>query len=85
MLTDSTGGFFLRTKKAKEMSLKVLSDQFITPGFFEVVSAPGTVKADREELAGEVIIIIIVRRVSRPKGAETVASQGASGRKTGGQ
>ena len=83
MLTDSTGGFFLRTKKAKEMSLKVLSDQFITPGFFEVVSAPGAVKADREELAGEVIII--VRRVSRPKGAETVASQGASGRKTGGQ
>ena len=83
MLTDSTGGFFLRTKKAKEMSLKVLSDQFIPPGFFEVVSAPGTVKADREELAGEVIII--VRRVSRPKGAETAASQGASGRKTGGQ
>ncbi|MGH9670034.1 MAG: hypothetical protein ACRD3A_07990 [Terriglobales bacterium] len=83
VLTDSTGSFFLRTKKAKEVPLKVLADQFITPGFFEVVSAPVTVKADREELAGEVTIV--VRRVSRPKGAEAVASSSAHGKKTGGQ
>jgi hypothetical protein len=82
VLTDSTGGFFLRTKKAKEVSLKVLADQFITPGYFEVVSAPVTVQSEREELAGEVTIV--VRRVSRPQGSETVVSSSAAGRKTGG-
>lgn len=83
VLTDSTGGFFLRTKKAKEVSLKVLADQFIPPGFFEVVSAPATVQSEREELAGEVTIV--VRRVSRSKGTETVVSTSAAGKKTGGQ
>ena len=83
VLTDSTGSFFLRTKKPMEVPLKVLADQFITPGFFEVVSAPVTVKADREELAGEVTIV--VRRASRPKGAGDVVSSSADGKKTGGQ
>lgn len=83
VLTDSTGAFFLRTKKAKEVSLKVLVDQFITPGFFEVVSAPTTVQSEREELAGEVTIV--VRRVSRPRGTQTVVSSSAEGKKTGGQ
>jgi hypothetical protein len=83
VLTDSTGGFFLRTKKAKELPLKVLADQFLSPGFFEVVSAPATVKSDREELAGEVTIV--VRRVSRPREAEAVVSSSAAGKKSGGQ
>jgi hypothetical protein len=84
VLTDSTGSFFLRTKKAKEVSLRVLSDQFITPGYFEVVSAPPTVKTEREEVAGEVRVV--VRRASRPREAGPVAtSSSAEGKKSGGQ
>ena len=83
VLTDSTGGFFLRTKKAREVALKVLADQFLTPGLFEVVSAPATVQSEREEIAEEVTIV--VRRVSRPRDGESVASSSSAGRKTGGQ
>lgn len=83
VLTDSTGSFFLRTKKAKEVPLRVLGDRFLTPGYFEVVSAPATVHAEREEVAGEVTIV--VRRVSRPGSVGPVASSSADSRKSGGQ
>lgn len=86
VLTDSTGSFFLRTKKAKEMPLKVLGDQFLTPGYFEVVSAPAMVESQREELAGEVTIVVRrVSRASRSREGETTVSSSAAGKKNGGQ
>ena len=83
VLTDSTGSFFLRTKKAKEVSLKVLTDQFITPGLYEVVSAPERVQAEREEVAGEVTIV--VRRASSARKSVPAVSSSLEGKKSGGQ
>ncbi|MBI1750200.1 MAG: hypothetical protein HY234_01755 [Acidobacteria bacterium] len=51
VFSDSQGSFFLRRKKQKECELSVALDQFILPGNYQVVSAPKTVKAAREEMA----------------------------------
>jgi hypothetical protein len=76
VLTDSTGSFFLRTKKAKEVALKVLTDQFIAPGLYEVVSAPQTVQAEREEVAREVTIV--VKRASSTRKAASPPAESSS-------
>ncbi len=49
--TDSQGAFLQRRKKQKDGNLSVALDQFILPGNYQVVSAPSTVKAAREESA----------------------------------
>jgi hypothetical protein len=59
--TDSAGDFFVRKKKRQAFQLEVLVDQFIVPGRFEVVSAPASVRAEPDDSAG--LITIVVRRI----------------------
>ncbi|MCI0403517.1 MAG: SPOR domain-containing protein [Acidobacteria bacterium] len=63
--TDGDGRFFLRVKKARVYAVTVALDEFILPGYFEVVKAPAEVQAVGEDSADE--IMIVVRRVSPPK------------------
>ena len=51
LFTDSQGIFLVRRKKAKELRLEVLLDQFMFPGAYKVLSVPRTVKPAREELS----------------------------------
>lgn len=56
--TNSQGQFFLREKKARSYRLEVLVEEFLVPGRFEVVSAPATVTAAREDTATEITIVV---------------------------
>lgn len=67
VFSDALGEFFVRLAKPGPHSLNVAPEEFITPGVFEVVSAPATVIGKREEAAGEVHII--VRRLLRSRQA----------------
>lgn len=51
MFSDSDGIFLLRLAKEKECPLRVLLDQFMQPGRYEVLSAPETVKSSPDERA----------------------------------
>jgi hypothetical protein len=51
VFSDSEGIFFLRLAKEKECPLRVLLDQFMQPGRYEVLGAPETVKSSPEERA----------------------------------
>jgi len=63
VFTDSRGKFFLRVRKAGPHPLAVSLENFLAPGSYEVVSAPGEVTAAREgEPAGE--IAVAVRRLA---------------------
>ncbi|MGH9650119.1 MAG: SPOR domain-containing protein, partial [Terriglobales bacterium] len=73
--SDGDGRFFLRVKKARSYPVTVALEEFILPGYFEVVSAPAEVQALAEESQGE--MVIVVRRVSPPK-RPTHTAQGAS-------
>ncbi len=64
VFTDANGQFFVRVKKAREYPVQVLVDEFLVPGYFEVVDAPASVKAESEEQSEE--IIIVVRRTRPP-------------------
>ncbi|MGH9603139.1 MAG: SPOR domain-containing protein, partial [Terriglobales bacterium] len=63
--TDVDGRFFLRVKKARRYPVGVALEEFILPGYFEVVSAPAEVQAVAEDSQEE--MVIVVRRVSPPK------------------
>jgi len=56
--TDSQGEFFVRKSKRKSYDLHVLVHEFLTPGRFEVVSAPERVAAEPEEAAREVTVVV---------------------------
>jgi hypothetical protein len=58
VFTDSKGEFFLRVKKRREYSLAVAADEFLTPGRYDVISAPATVEAQAEEKAGTVLVVV---------------------------
>ncbi len=64
VFTNSEGIFFVRRKKAKELRLEVLLDQFMFPGAYEVLSVPRTVKAAPEEMSE--MNEVVIRRFSRP-------------------
>jgi hypothetical protein len=61
VFTDSRGRFFVRRSSSRATALRVLVDEFLATGRFEVVSAPATVKPQVER-AG-VPVRIVVRRV----------------------
>lgn len=65
VFSDVQGQFFLRVNKARAYTVKVVTEEFILPGYFEVVSAPAQVQAVAEDSPEE--IVIVVRRVSPPK------------------
>jgi hypothetical protein len=71
VFTDSQGNFLLRVKKQKMYALEVLTDQFMFPGRYEVVSAPATVEGGTEEM-GESYEIVL-RRVFPRQTAQTTA------------
>lgn len=62
--TDSKGRFFVRRPGTKPVTLKVNLDDFLVPGTFELVEAPATVQAARDDRVRAVRIV--VRRVSKP-------------------
>ncbi len=65
--TDSSGRFMARFSKRGPLPLSVAPDEFLTNAFYEVVSAPPQAKADSEENASDVEVV--VRRVPPPKAA----------------
>ncbi len=75
VFTDVEGKFFVRVKKARGYAVKVAVQEFIAPGYFEVVTAPAEVQAVAEDSEGEVTIV--VRRVSPPKRPTHTAEQSA--------
>jgi hypothetical protein len=62
--TDSTGHFMVRFSKHGPFSLSLAPEEFITTGLYAVVSAPSQVRAESEEGASNVQIV--VRRVPPP-------------------
>src|ERR1700690_152449 len=71
--TDSSGHFIVRFSKRGPFALSVVPDEFINNGVYEVVSVPPQVKADREDDASDVQIV--VRRVPPPAATEPAISK----------
>jgi hypothetical protein len=63
--TDSSGRFQVRFSKHGPFPLSVAPDEFITNAVYEGVSAPSEVKAETEDTAQDVEVV--VRRVPPPK------------------
>jgi hypothetical protein len=63
VFTDSDGRFFFRERNPHAHRLQVLTDKFLDGGVYEVVSAPSSVTATRNE--EEPATMIVVRQVSR--------------------
>jgi hypothetical protein len=61
LFTDSRGRFFVRLSSSKAAPVRVLVDEFLATGRFEVVSAPATVKPQLERESTPVKLV--VRRV----------------------
>jgi hypothetical protein len=59
--SDSTGTFLARMGKHGPYPLNVVPDEFITNGLYETVSAPSTVRAETDDTA--VNVEIVIRRV----------------------
>ena len=74
VFSDSQGVFLLHVKHDKTYRFEVLPDQFMFPGRYEVVSAPATIAAGREE--GAKLAEIVLRRTPPPQPA--LAASGAS-------
>lgn len=72
VFTDSRGRFFVRRSSSRGAALRVLVDEFLATGQFEVVSAPAMVtpRVERESTP----ITIVVRRVSPGRGTTKSAS-----------
>ncbi len=56
--TNSSGEFFVRTRRPHRVPLVVKPDEFLRPGRWEVVSAPAEVKAEPESRAAAVRIVL---------------------------
>jgi hypothetical protein len=61
VFTDSRGRFFIRRSSRRAAAIRVLVDEFLATGRFEVVSAPATVTPQLERES--VPVRIVVRRV----------------------
>jgi hypothetical protein len=70
--SDSTGAFLVRMGKHGPFPLSVVPEEFIANGFYEPVSAPSTVRAETDDAAARVEVVI--RRVP-PRPAKSVASK----------
>jgi len=58
VFSNGAGEFLLRLNKPQQMSLTVLTEEFLSPLHFSVVSAPSTVTAASEESASDVLIVL---------------------------
>lgn len=56
--TDEEGIFFVRERKPHAHELKVLTDQFLEGGSWEVVSAPAAIRSAEEGTAAETTIVV---------------------------
>jgi hypothetical protein len=58
LVTDSRGRFFVRLSTSRATPVRVLLDDFLAPGRFEVVSAPSAVKpqAERESVPLKIVV-----------------------------
>jgi hypothetical protein len=56
--TNSSGEFFVRTRRPNRLPLVVKLDEFLLPGHWEVVTAPAELKAEPETRATNVEIIL---------------------------
>jgi len=70
--SDSTGAFLVRLGKHGPFPLSVVPEEFITNGVFETVSAPSTVRAETDDAAAT--LAIVIRRVP-PQQVKTLASK----------
>jgi hypothetical protein len=70
--SDSTGAFLARMGKHGPFPLSVVPEEFLTNGLYEAVSAPSTVRAETEDAAAN--LEIVIRRVPPPP-AKSVASK----------
>ena len=59
--SDSTGAFLARMGKHGPFPLSVVPEEFLTNGLYEAVSAPSTVRAETEDAAAN--LEIVIRRV----------------------
>lgn len=64
--TDSQGRFFVRRPSTKPLTLRVVLDDFLVPGAFEVVEAPATLVPSKDDKVTPVRIV--VRRVNQTSG-----------------
>jgi hypothetical protein len=69
--TNSSGEFFLRTRRPSRYPLSVKLDEFLLPGRWRVVSAPGEVQAQPEDRAGGVEILLEPDSPPAPPAGET--------------
>lgn len=67
--TNSKGEFFVRRNRARAVPLRVSLDDFLLPGYWEVVSAPASVTAEAEDSAQP--IAIVLRRIATPRAPQS--------------
>ena len=70
--SDSTGAFLVRTSKHGPFPLSIVPDEFITNGLYEAVSAPSTVRAEIDDAAA--MVDVVIRRVP-PQQMKSVATK----------
>ena len=63
--TNASGDFLLRVSRPKALRVRLRVDEFLLPGDWDLVSAPETAQAEREERVAP--IRIVVRRVTVPR------------------
>lgn len=56
--TNEAGEFLLRLNKRQQVAITVLTDEFLSPLHFSVVSAPATVTAASEDSATDILIVL---------------------------
>ncbi len=66
VFTNSSGEFFLRAKHPRRFSVKILPEEFLLPGRWEVVNGPREVTASDESRASPIQIILRSPEASTP-------------------
>jgi len=66
LLTNSSGEFFLRTKRAGSYRLQVVFAEFLNAAPFELVSAPAEVHSTREENGNIVSVVLKLKSTASP-------------------
>jgi hypothetical protein len=74
VVSDSRGRFFVRTSSRRDIPVRVLLDEFLATGQFEVISAPATAKPEVERQSRP--LRIVLRRVPPGKAATTARQVG---------
>lgn len=77
LFTDSRGRFFVRLSTSRSVPLRVVLEEFLATGHFEVVSAPDSVKPQVERES--VPLRIVVRRVPPDRASTQPPQRSAAG------